>query len=155
MRYKPIQCDFCKKEFERYEKSIKKDRNFCSRECMNSARSKKHNPEGYRRNFNAHHLAELNRKLNPTRMTQETKARLRAAHLGKGEGKAYTKIHGRHTHRIMAEVILGRPLKKGEVVHHIDGNKLNNSPENLIVFPSQKEHARHHKMLTAKEVVPT
>ena len=34
-----------------------------------------------------------------------------------------------------------------EVVHHRDGNKRNNEPNNLVVFPNQSEHARHHAEL--------
>ena len=60
------------------------------------------------------------------------------------QGKAYTKTKGRHTHRIMAEIKLGRPLGPGEVVHHKDENILNNHPDNLQVLPSQAEHARLH-----------
>ncbi|MSA01750.1 hypothetical protein GKG47_09575 [Lactonifactor sp. BIOML-A3] len=63
---------------------------------------------------------------------------------GTGEGKAYPKLLGKHAHRRIAEAILGRPLKKGEVVHHIDGNKLNNDPANLEVLPSQSEHCKVH-----------
>lgn len=44
-------------------------------------------------------------------------------------------------HRRVAQEMLGRPLLPGEVVHHRDGNSLNNQPENLLVLPSQRHHA--------------
>ena len=47
-------------------------------------------------------------------------------------------------HRWVMEKKLGRKLKNREIVHHIDRNKLNNSPENLEVFSSQEEHEGHH-----------
>ena len=40
------------------------------------------------------------------------------------------------------EEILGRYLTPLEVVHHIDGDKLNNSPENLERFDKNSEHLR-------------
>lgn len=62
---------------------------------------------------------------------------------GKGEGKSYRKFRGRHLHRVVAERKIGRQLLPGEVVHHIDGDKLNNHPDNLEVL-SQAEHMRRH-----------
>lgn len=55
----------------------------------------------------------------------------------------YRKWHGRHEHRVVAEQMLGRPLKRNEIVHHIDGNKHNNDPSNLQVM-TQSEHIREH-----------
>jgi len=86
----------------------------------------------------------MNRLLNPNRMTPETREKLRRAHLNTGEGKTYTKMFGVHEHRVVAEQMLGRPLRENETVHHRDGNKRNNNPENLIIFRSQSEHAKHH-----------
>lgn len=51
-------------------------------------------------------------------------------------------------HRLVMESVLGRYLEKHEVVHHIDGNPLNNNPSNLVVFGSNADHLRHE--LTGK-----
>ena len=50
-----------------------------------------------------------------------------------------------HTHIVVAEQKLGRPLLSGEVVHHKDGDKRNNSPDNIEVFGSHRDHARLHQ----------
>lgn len=63
---------------------------------------------------------------------------------GRGEGRSYRKLNGRHAHRVIAELVIGRPLRRGEIVHHRDGNKLNNDPTNLEVLQSQSEHASIH-----------
>lgn len=47
-------------------------------------------------------------------------------------------------HRYKAELIIKRPLRKDEVVHHKDENKLNNEIENLMVFKDKTHHARYH-----------
>lgn len=48
-------------------------------------------------------------------------------------------------HRLVMEMIIGRPLGKEEVVHHKNKNKTDNRPENLeLMTPS--EHARLHMM---------
>lgn len=74
----------------------------------------------------------------------ETREKVAKTLRDRGEGRTYRKYHGRHEHRVVAEALLGRPLRKGEVVHHIDHNKRNNAPENLMVFSSQADHANFH-----------
>ena len=48
-------------------------------------------------------------------------------------------------HRHVAEMKLGRKLKAGEVVHHINRDKLDNRRSNLWVFKSQEQHKYIHK----------
>ena len=43
-------------------------------------------------------------------------------------------------HRLVVEKVLGRYLTPREVVHHIDGNKQNNRPDNLQVYGSNGKH---------------
>jgi hypothetical protein len=86
----------------------------------------------------------MNAELNPIRMTYETRLKIRKARLGSGEGKSYPKLFGKHLHRVVAELKLGRKLNPGEVVHHKNENKRDASPENLTVFASQREHAAWH-----------
>lgn len=49
-----------------------------------------------------------------------------------------------YEHRLVMEQILGRYLEPGEQVHHQDENKRNNSPENLKLCSTQKEHSEEH-----------
>ena len=51
-------------------------------------------------------------------------------------------------HRLVMEKKIGRYLERREVVHHIDGNPLNNHPDNLVLFSHNGEHLRHE--LTGK-----
>lgn len=47
-------------------------------------------------------------------------------------------------HRYIAEIKLGRLLKSEEVVHHIDEDKFNNDPNNLMVFKTNADHSAFH-----------
>ena len=121
-------CPVCHKSFVRAICSLS-ETNFCSRECAKV--------------FTSQRMADMNEELNPSRMTHSTRKKVREARIKTGS-KSYPKLYGRHEHRVVASKMLGRPLKKGEVVHHIDGNKRNNDPLNLMVFKSQAEHVRWH-----------
>ena len=49
-----------------------------------------------------------------------------------------------YVHIIVAEEKLGRRLLVDETVHHRDLNKLNNHPENLLIFATKSDHTRFH-----------
>jgi hypothetical protein len=51
-----------------------------------------------------------------------------------------------YEHRFLMERMLGRFLRDGEVVHHINHNRADNRIENLMVTTAS-EHARRHHTL--------
>lgn len=71
------------------------------------------------------------------------------------DGLTYRKILRQHhpysdangyvfEHRLVCEKLLGRYLFPEEVVHHRDGDSLNNAPSNLFVFKTNSDHMRFH-----------
>lgn len=76
------------------------------------------------------------------RYKREREKRLRYAHKAfrvnrscvRVDGHGYWRYSGgRMVHVVIAEKVLGRRLKSGEQVHHIDGNRLNNHHRNLLI----------------------
>lgn len=68
------------------------------------------------------------------------------------QGYVMALIDGKYEyeHRVIVEELLGRKLEEWEHVHHIDENKQNNDPSNLIV-KSKSEHLRDHAIQWIKE----
>lgn len=50
---------------------------------------------------------------------------------------------GRAVHRVTAEASSGRRIRRGEHVHHADGDKTNNDPSNLEIM-SHSQHSSLH-----------
>lgn len=68
-------------------------------------------------------------------------------HLADVRGYAYE-------HRLVAEQKLGRPLRKGEIPHHINGVKTDNRPQNIEVVESEFAHRVEHRMLKSGRQLP-
>lgn len=53
--------------------------------------------------------------------------------------------HPKGVHRVVMAKALGRPLSRIEVVHHVDGNGLNNDASNLHLFHCDSCHLHFHR----------
>ena len=80
------------------------------------------------------------------------KVKISIVHKGNGYIWIYNPNHPRskgnkglyvQEHILIAEKKIGRKIKKNEDVHHIDENKTNNDPENLMVM-KKSDHTRLH-----------
>ena len=122
-------CPCCKNEFSTYRSPNSPRPKFCSLKCLGISQNGKNNPS-----FNGgKHILKTGYYviLNPDHPEADSRGYILE-------------------HRYIMECKLGRALKKGEVVHHIDLDKLNNSPDNLMLFKNQSEHAKFHAKLNKK-----
>lgn len=113
-----VRCDNCKKLFNTYKCYLKRDRKnrFCSKKCEGEFRT-----------------------------LSNTLDHWEGGHISKSTGYKYIEFNGKQVeeHRLVMMRYLGRNLKRNEVVHHINGNKLDNRIENLQLL-SNEEHASMH-----------
>jgi hypothetical protein len=130
-------CENCGGGYERMECELRsKPSRFCSARCRYAAQSKpvELTCDGCGTRF-TRKISEVNDSNFCSRACYDESRR--------AEMTNYPKIGARHEHRIVAEQMLGRALQTGEVVHHIDGDKLNNDPSNIEVMTASA-HARLH-----------
>jgi len=120
-----VKCETCEKSFKRQQCYIIKN-NYCSRKCFGKTISER--MKGSKNYFwnggksiragGYLYLYKPNHPFNKKNYVLES--------------------------RLIMEKHLGRYLKPEERVHHIDENKLNNILSNLMLFPNQSAHTKHH-----------
>jgi hypothetical protein len=64
----------------------------------------------------------------------------------KKNGYLHFKRNGKYYkfHQWIMEKLIGRKIKRGECVHHINGNKLDNSISNLKLMTTEEHSRLHH-----------
>jgi hypothetical protein len=73
---------------------------------------------------------------------------------GSGYAMVFTPDHQRadkygyvYEQILVLEKAMGRPILRTEAIHHLDGNKLNNAPGNLVLFATLSMHTKFHMWL--------
>jgi len=80
--------------------------------------------------------------------TAQGKSRQRGKPYKKAHGYVCLTINGRavYQHVHIAEKAIGRSLRTGEIVHHINRNRSDNRPENLLVCSDKYHRELHSRM---------
>lgn len=160
-------CTTCSKCFVRYKSQIKNpDKPFCSKSCFDEHRrftsivkkclrceTEWVAPHGqskeYRRKFcsqtckntylSERYTGKRKNTIKGWRMTTQGYVEVFKPDHPRANSQGYVK------RMVLAmEEKIGRVLNDKEVVHHIDKNKTNDSPENLMLFSSNAEHIGYH-----------
>lgn len=145
-------CEACGKPFKpRNDKT-----RACSRQCADKLRERRFETTC---DYCGAPLSKPNKDLrytnhfcgNECKMAWDAGHRKReAAPNWKGGIHPYVQEGKKLQHRIVAEQKIGRPLAPGEVVHHINGNKKDNRPENLDVMLKGEHMSMHSTERWAK-----
>jgi len=100
-------------------------------------------------------VSEVSRQTDPSRIGRKSRTQQgyvlvfvgREHHLANANGYAYE-------HRLVMENKIGRRLRPGEIVHHVNHVKHDNSEDNLELQPSRWHHNAEHRKLETRRQAP-
>lgn len=132
-------CDFCSKLIYRRPSVLKINKGkFCSRSCRNKVYRYQGNPP------------IMIGKDNPAWKGGITYKRANGNYKGTKYvccPKNFLRMARKNgyvaEHRLIMAQYIGRILLKTEVVHHIDHNPMNNIIDNLMLFPTNRDHKKY------------
>lgn len=152
-------CHNCHQQVYKRPYNISKGSVYCSKKCQFDYKNKNRKPEGnciclecgknYRTN-----PAYIRRSPGKNRYcSRECMWNFRKRdRISSSISSGYVVIKGsrntRRLHRFLMEQKIGRKLNRNEHVHHINGNKLDNRIENLMLLSASDHHKLHGRKRT-------
>jgi hypothetical protein len=140
-----VQCSICGADIERYPSALNRHtgkRFFCT-SCFYAARKRGLRPTTFQ-------ARELDRVHNGRRARLDHHGYVLIYESSRARRRTSLPKGWDHEHRVVAERMIGRCLRKGEHVHHINGIKTDNRPENLQVLTAQAHRKLHSDEITEK-----
>jgi len=142
-----VSCKGCGKTFGAKKSEVRRGKsNFCSKTCLASFRKRIRTIicEKCGVTFERHntHRRYCSRECFQSAVDNKEVHKY-TTYLSNG---GYPSKHEKPLHRTVAEAVLGRLLKKGEVVHHINGDKMNFKNSNLIICSQSYHRIIHERM---------
>ena len=91
-----------------------------------------------------HQIGHRNSAWNGGKKIQNGYALIKMPHHHRANASGYVSEH-----ILVMEEVLKRKIFRPETIHHIDGDRLNNIPGNLMVFKTSPMHTGYHERLNA------